>query len=474
MIAALIRFELRRLRRERILWWFFGVVVCLFIASIVLGMVRHNRQATAQSDLQRLVRQQWVSQPDRHPHRVAHYGSFAFRPPDPLSLIEPGAEAHAGTMVYLEAHRRNPVVASDTAQQGSLMRFGELSVALILQIFVPLFLILLAFGSIARERETRTWELVISQGVSPRVVVMAKGLAVFIVALLVATLALVVASAFALWHADSAAPDVAARLVTLWVAYVVFFAICSFGAVALSFFASTARAALIALLALWIASGMVLPRMAAFAAEKLYPAPSRAELDLALAESLRQIGDSHNPSDPYFARLKERYLARHEVERVEELPINFGGIVMREAETLTSQVYHQHYERLFATWREQEKLVRAISLWSPFIAIKAVSAALAATDTGSYAGFQQQAEAHRYDIIQRLNELHAHRIHWHNDRAQRLDRSLWRQFPAFHYQYPSPTRALHDVRDAASGLVVWLILVMGLIWLVPNRWEQLR
>ena len=42
---------------------------------------------------------------------------------------------------------------------------------------------------------------------------------------------------------------------------------------------------------------------------------------------LRKLGDGHDASDPAFEALKQRLLAEHGVDSVEELPMNFRGVV---------------------------------------------------------------------------------------------------------------------------------------------------
>ncbi|WP_254554927.1 hypothetical protein, partial [Salmonella enterica] len=47
------------------------------------------------------------AQPDRHPHRVVHYGHFIVRPLGPLAAFGPGVDAFTGNSMFLEGHRQN-------------------------------------------------------------------------------------------------------------------------------------------------------------------------------------------------------------------------------------------------------------------------------------------------------------------------------------------------------------------------------
>jgi ABC-2 type transport system permease protein len=79
------------------------------------------------------VREGWEKSPDKHPHRMAHYGYVAFRENYPLSFFDFGMDSYLGNAVFLEAHRQNTVNFSEASFSSGLLRFGELSCALILQ-----------------------------------------------------------------------------------------------------------------------------------------------------------------------------------------------------------------------------------------------------------------------------------------------------------------------------------------------------
>ena len=62
-----------------------------------------------QQQYQQLIRKSWEDNPDKHPHRMAHFGSFALRIKHPLSVFDYGLDNYAGNAVYLEAHKQNTV-----------------------------------------------------------------------------------------------------------------------------------------------------------------------------------------------------------------------------------------------------------------------------------------------------------------------------------------------------------------------------
>lgn len=448
-----------------------ALLAALFAAAFLLEAARHTAEARERAALQEMVHRQWVEQPDRHPHRAAHYGTFAFRPPSPLGFFDPGLEAFAGTSIFLEPHQRNTMSFSEAAQSSELARFGTPSAAFVLQALLPLLLFCMTFTSVAGEREAGTWALAVSQGVDPRVLVAGKALgALLAVALwLLPLFALALAGALLTGVLD-ASTDTLLRAALLAGGYAVYLAACAALGVLVSSFHRRAQAALLTSLGLWVALWIVVPRLATQAASRLHPAPSRAQLELDLSRARRALGDSHDPDNPHFQQLKRRTLAEHGASRIEDLPVNYGGVVMREGEKASTAMFNAHYTRLFDAHRAQDALALRAGLFTPLLAIRSFSMGLAGTDAHHLVDFEEQAEAHRYAFIQRLNDLHITRIRWHNDRAQRVDRAEWRAFAPFEHRRPTAAWALSRVAPAGLAVLGWAaVLSLGVVLLARRH-----
>ena len=52
---------------------------CLFVFAAYTGWKNYSVQEEIRTEHQQEVRQQWESKPDKHPHRMAHYGYLIFR-----------------------------------------------------------------------------------------------------------------------------------------------------------------------------------------------------------------------------------------------------------------------------------------------------------------------------------------------------------------------------------------------------------
>ena len=108
--------------------------------------------------------------------------------------------------------------------------------------------------------------------------------------------------------------------------------------------------------------------------------PTRLETDIAIQEDLRRLGDSHNPDDPFFTAFKQKMLRQYGVSRVEDLPVNYKGLLAVEGEKLTSRLFDDYADRSFAVQAAQSGLMNGFGLISPTVALRRLSMAAAGTD----------------------------------------------------------------------------------------------
>ncbi|MGI8467436.1 MAG: ABC transporter permease [Pyrinomonadaceae bacterium] len=221
------------------------------------------------------------------------------------------------------------------------------------------------------------------------------------------------------------------RVSGLLASYTIYFIVCAFIAVLVSAFHKTSRAALTTLVVVWILFCIVMPKATQTLGSKLYPTPSKSQFEAGLEEEISQEGDGHNPDDPKFVKLREDTLREYNVARVEDLPFNYGGLVMAEAERISSKVFREHYEDLIETFRRQNRVTEIASFVNPYLAIRNLSMSLSGSDFDGYADFQTQAETYRYNLIQKMNELHKNEIKYENDRAQRVSSADFKNLPPF-------------------------------------------
>ena len=127
--------------------------------------------------------------------------------------------------------------------------------------------------------------------------------------------------------------------------YAAYLALWVVGIILVSATVSRSRDALLALLAIWAVAVILLPRAAPDVASASVELRNRLQTEIAVARDLRKMGDSHDPNDPHFATFKQSVLDRYGVTRVEDLPVNYKGLLGMEGERLTSELFNRYAER---------------------------------------------------------------------------------------------------------------------------------
>ncbi|MCY3746715.1 MAG: DUF3526 domain-containing protein [Acidobacteria bacterium] len=461
------RRQLGAIRQDGTVLFLLGLVVALGLVAVLGARHHETNEAGQRARYQGIVDQQWVDQPERHPHRVIHYGFLVFRDQAPLEFVDPGISDYTGTSIFLEGHRQNTANFGEARHSTGTSRFGRLTPASVLALLLPLLVVVAGFAAVSAEREGGTLGVLLTQGATPAQILAGKVLATGAVGAL-ATLPVALAVAVTAGPGlDSAAS--AMRLGTLAAIYGIYLAGWVLVTVLVSAVRTSSRSALAQLLALWVVICVATPRVAASVAGALYPLPSRAELTAQVEAALNEVGDSHRPDDPFFRSLREEYLERYQVDAVEDLPVNWRGVLSRESESLTSRVFEDHRQELVEGHLRQNGVMAWAGLLSPYLAARDLSMGIAGSGPEAMEAFLAQAEAHRYTIIQRLNELHIHEIRNENDRAQRLAREHWGQFPVFGTEPPPLDGMLANRPLSLAALGLWIGLPLTGLGLARRR-----
>lgn len=434
----------------------------LLAITTLLTALRVQAEQALRAQHQAQAEAAFQAQPDRHPHRMVHYGHYVFRTPPPLAWIDPGLDAVTGQSLFLEGHRQNSAMFAARSASADLGRFATLDPAWVWQLAAPLLLILLGHGALARERESGTLATLLAQGLSPRVLLAGKALAL---AGVVALMLLPLAGSAAWAVARGEPPLAAAGLVLAYALYGLLWT----GLVLLAAVLLRRRAATLALLvAAWIGLTLVLPALAASAAAATAPMRGQLETELAMLGELRRLGDGHNAQDPAFAQLRAELLKQHGVSRAEDLPVNLRGVVAAHSERQLTATLNTWAERRMAGEQQQAAALARYGWLSPRLALSEASRALAGTDLAHHHRFLRAAEALRYDFVQGLNRLHAEQLAYADDirrssdaqaeQRTRIAASHWQLLERFRFE-PDPAR----LRIARAAWPMAMLLGVGLV-----------
>lgn len=454
--------------------WLIGIFNILLLSALLSGYsYMHDQQHLAHENSEE-VRERWVNNPDKHPHRMAHYGYVAFRQKYPLSFFDFGMDSYVGNVVFLEAHKQNTINFSAASLTNGLLRLGEISAGMILQLLVPLLLFFWGFQLIAQEREQGTLKIIFLQGVSGKELVVGKSLGLFSLSLTIVLPALVIGGILLLFnYHNQTYTEAYVRFTLLSLGYLVYFLLLSILAILISARSSSSRSALIQLIGCWLLFTLVLPKVSQVIGQSWYPNPSKIEFDMAVEEELIKQGDSHNPNDPHYQALKDSLLTTYGVKSTDDLPFNYSGFVMREGEKLSAETYNRHHAELISIFLKQQRVIRLTAILNPYLAIKNLSMALSGTDYMAFKDFQAQTETYRYELAQHMNELQiehiANTVSSSADKSARISKTYWENTPDFEPHFLSLSTVLRHEVISFFSLILWLGGMIFLVNAYANR-----
>lgn len=445
----------------------------LCLATYV-GWQNFKTQNNQRLHYKELVRAQWLAKPDKHPHRMAHYGYLAFREKHELSFFDFGIESFAGVSIFLEAHKQNTVNFSEAGFSNGMLRFGEISVAMVLQLLVPLLIFFLGYNSISAERESGTLKILLCQNVSWKQLLWGKTLGIIGVCLSIfiplMLLTILLWASLSHWQISG---DASLRLMLLIFSYAIYFFIVSAITVLVSAFARSSKSALITLLACWIFFMVIMPRITQAIGVKIYPSPSKIEFADAIATDIHKQGDSHNPDDPHYAAIKDSLLKTYGVTDVKKLPFNYGGYIMAEGEKITSKIYSNHQRELNKIFEKQNSITTVSGFMNPYLSLKHISMAITAADFDTFVDFQNQAEAYRYQLAQKMNKLQIDKISniapGEEEKPLAISKANWAEQPDFNYHFGKLSSVITNELLALSALTSWLLATVMLLQ-YTSRW----
>ena len=448
-------------------------IITLFIGLILLyaassGWENYITQNRTSEKYQHESREDWLKNPDKNPHRMAHYGNFAFRKSTPLSVFEFGMEPFFGNAIFLEAHKQNTANFSEAGFSNSMLRFGEISIAMVLQILLPLLIFFLGFNAVATERENGTLKLLLSQGISWKQLLTGKILGIVsAIMMLFIPILLVLVFIWLLLQNFTISADETIKMclfILFHFIYLIFFCVI---AVLISASSKTSKKALISLIGIWLVFTIILPRTTQAIGAYIHEAPSKIQFQSDIEKDILKQGDSHNPNDLHYKAIKDSLLSAYKVDSVQKLPFNYSGFIMTEGEKISFKIYNEHLEKLLKVYEKQNSFSKAVSFINPYIAIRNLSMGLSNTDYDSYIDFQKQAEGYRYNMAQKMNALQVKYISnvkpGPNDKPLTIGKEHWADIAEFRYEPKGITDVLKSEIVSVISIILWIIMLFVFI-----------
>lgn len=438
----------------------FAIVVLLLGIAVWISARQYQNINEQHQIAQKAEREVWDNQGEKNPHSAAHYGTYAFKPKYPLSLVDQGVDKYVGTSIFLEAHKRNEAQFSAAADQTGLSRFGDLTPDFILLFIIPLLIILLGYNTFTKEREMGTLTLLKSQGITPWKWALGKWTALFLPVLLITALLFLITGLvlsnlkdFGVFNWQS--------LFSLFLVYIGYYIIFINIVLFISLKATKSGIALVLSLSVWILACLAAPKAASNIAEAKHPYPTRQEFAANVLKDKQNGLDGHNPWSKESKLLEQEVLAEYGVDSIHKLPFNFDAYRMQKGEEHEAEIYFKHYNYLKDQYSKQSDLYQSLALVSPYLPTRFLSMAIARTDYTAHWDFSDAAEDYRIVTQQFLNTNFAENSSY-GEWGYRADADFWKKLPDFSYTPPKLNAILSTNASNLWILGAWMAVSFAL------------
>lgn len=463
MIYTIAKRELTEMYRDGRLKYLGTLVVLLLLVALAVGWQHQSTVNKEREAAQLLDYSDWLAQSERHPHDAAHQGMHVFKPEPPLSVLDPGINPYVGSTQWLRAHRQSDVKFLPAQDSSGLQRFGQLSVAWVLQHLGPLLVIVLGFGAFAIEREQGTLRLMMSMGVAPLRLLTGKALGLAVGIMLVLLPVLLTGAIVLAWNFDESvsAVDLSLRYLLFAFAYFIYLGIYLFLTLAVSAKVRSSKIALLCLLGIWIVGVVLAPRAMADLADQVYPTPSRVEFNQQLDG---QLNDAYRQAWQSAFGVEQRW--------GQDLPLSQWGRALQVDDEAGYKVTEKQFQQLWSNFGKQQALQEISGLVFPVLAIRSLSMTLSDTSFAAHERFSVAAEAHRrliqdmisHDLIEHADPLgNAHFTY-------KASRELWATVPPFEYKSAPLEQSFPAIaRSLAVLLALFLITIVAAWRATPTK-----
>jgi ABC-2 type transport system permease protein len=203
--------------------------------------------------------------------------------------------------------------------------------------------------------------------------------------------------------------------------------------------------------------------------EKLSPLPTRIEFKEAMSEDRSKGIDGHNPRGERRDALEKATLEKYNVDKLEDLPINFSGIVMQEDEEYGNMVWDKHFGNLYIQLEKQKNNYQLSGFINPFAALQNLSMGSSGSDMYHHLDFLNKAESYRRVFIKTLNDEYAFGGSKTGERGWKASNEFFRSVKDFNYELPTflsfYTKYLIDI----IILLFWVFFTSILVYFFTRK-----
>jgi ABC-2 type transport system permease protein len=472
-LVVIAQSEWRYWFRSRLITGASCLFAVLLLVTCTVTFFKIEAQHEATQYHQKIADDTFASQPDRHPHRMVHYGHYVYRTPAPLAIFEPGLNSVTGQTIFLEGHRQNSAAFAESGASADFGGVPTLTPAFVYQVFAPLLIILLAHSAVSREREAGVLSQMLAQGLNGRMILFGKALAIYLFSLLVSIPVFVIAVISVILGENV---EIALLLVAAYVGYLALWILFSLVVSALLIKRTNVISALVTL---WLTIVLVLPSFSVNLASSQYRVAGKIENDIGMLDEMRKQGDGHNANDPAFQKMREKLFEQYGVDDLKSLPVNFRGLAAMESEKSQARVLKKYAEMRMAEESQQADIISRYAWLSPAQALAEGSRALSGTDLTHYHQFLREAEILRYQFVQGLNRLHADVLSYQDDinrnkdeasaQKARIDSDNWKLLDEFSFDTLSASERITNASSAFIKLGTWCVFGFLLLLWVAGR-----
>ena len=465
MILNILKHELLRFQRKGSVKVLLISVLLLSVSSVVLSYRDYQLAVDQYNSNVVQARINWENQAEKDPHDAAHDGTYVIKPMYPLSILDKGIRPYAGQVVHLGAHKRNQSTINESKDRSGMFRFGELTPDFVLIYVFPLLLIFLGYNAFTEEKERQTIRLLLVQGTTFQKLSIGKWLAL-LVQMLVLLFFFILVAFLCYKLLDNEVQVEWLEWGGLVLIYLLYFMAFISLIVMVSGRAKTSGSSLTILLAIWIGVTLIVPKVSTTLSNSLYPFPSLQTFVNDIIEDQKKGLNGHNFWNDAAQEFKKEVLEEYGVSTVEELPVEYSGLLLAEGEKYESEVYTKHFDLLQEQYSKQRSVYRSCGIVSPMLPVRFVSMALTRTDYGFLWHFEDEAERYRVELNTALNMNIAENAKGIDE--YKADTSLWSSIPTFNYQWQSGKELIlnHFIEYCIS--LSWAVLSF-LMMLFGNR-----